>query len=480
MSKKRAIRRFVFLSIIVAIGIFLSVASFDIPFTNYRYNGFANAISLGLDLSGGLSVVYDTEAPAGTDMNNAIDATITRLQAVLYSEGYSEATVTRQGSGRIRIEVPDADDTDEIFSFLENPQTLYITEERASNSVTPKVWIDGSHVTNVYVSYNNENSQYGVVVNFNEEGKEAFRKLTTKVSSQNEEGKKAFSELTTKVSSKSEDKYIYVYLGSVSGEPWGTLTCNEAITGGSTFISGEGLNSYDSAKEYAFNIMSGTFNVKLTLFENSVISATLGKDALLYGIIAGAVALLLVMGIMWWRYGDFGLLADFALIIYLILMLFFLQAIPFVQLTLPGIAGIILSLGMAVDGNVIIFERIKEEYASGRKMHLAVKGGFKKAFWPIFDSNITTIITSIILYFLGTAAIKGFAITLLLGIVLSMFTTLVVTRFLVKSYLPINSTKPEKAKLYREADVIEIVEEEEVEKETQPTEIVVDGGESHE
>jgi len=101
MSKKRAIRRFVFLSIIVAIGIFLSVGSFDIPFTNYRYNGFANAISLGLDLSGGLSVVYDCEAPAGTDMNNAIDATITRLQAVLYSEGYSEATVTRQGSGRI-------------------------------------------------------------------------------------------------------------------------------------------------------------------------------------------------------------------------------------------------------------------------------------------------------------------------------------------------------------------------------------------
>ncbi len=462
MSKKRAIRRFVFLSIIVAIGIFLSVASFDIPFTNYRYNGFANAISLGLDLSGGLSVVYDTETPAGTDMNNAIDATITRLQAVLYSEGYSEATVTRQGSGRIRIEVPDADDTDEIFSFLENPQTLYMTEERASSTVTPKVWIDGSQVTNVYVSYNNENSQYGVVVNFNDEGK------------------KAFSELTTKVSSKSEDKYIYVYLGSVSGEPWGTLTCNEAITGGSTFISGEGLNSYDSAKEYAFNIMSGTFNVKLKLFENSVISATLGRDALLYGIIAGAVALLLVMGIMWWRYGDFGLLADFALVIYLILMLFFLQAIPFVQLTLPGIAGIILSLGMAVDGNVIIFERIKEEYASGRKMHLAVKGGFKKAFWPIFDSNITTIITSVILYILGTAAIKGFAITLLLGIVLSMFTTLVVTRFLVKSYLPINSTKPEKASLYREADVVEIVEEEETEKETQPAEIVVDGGKQHE
>ena len=223
--------------------------------------------------------------------------------------------------------------------------------------------------------------------------------------------------------------------------------------------------------------MSGTFNVKLSLIENSVISATLGRDALLYGIIAGAVALFLIMLIMWWRYGDFGLLADFALVIYVILMLFFLQAIPFVQLTLPGIAGIILSLGMAVDGNVIIFERIKEEYASGKKMHLAVKGGFKKAFWPIFDSNITTIITSIILYILGTAAIKGFAITLLLGILLSMFTTLVVTRFLVKSYLPLNTTKPTKARLYRDKDVVEIKEEEA--PADKPAEIVIEGGENN-
>ena len=132
---------------------------------------------------------------------------------------------------------------------------------------------------------------------------------------------------------------------------------------------------------------------------------------------------------------------------YVVLMLFFLQAIPFVQLTLPGIAGIILSIGMAVDGTVIIFERTREEYRSGKKIPLSVKTGFKRAFWPIFDSNITTILTAIVLYILGTASIQGFAITLLIGIVLSMFMNLVILRYLVKWYLPLNSVKAKKLHL---------------------------------
>ena len=457
MTKKRSIRRFVLLAIVVAIGIVLAVGGFRIPFTHYRYNGFANSISLGLDLSGGLAVVYDCETTGNGDLNNSIDATITRLQSVLYSEGYSEALVTKQGSSRIRIEVPGANENDDIFTFLENPQTLSMTLEKADGTNSPRVWVEGSDIRDVNAGYNNQDSQWMVLLDFNDAGRTKFADLTREAAN------------TTKT--------IYVYLGDVYGEPWGTLTCESEISGGSTQITGGGITSRDSAREYAFNIMSGTFNVKLSLIENSVISATLGRDALLYGIIAGAVALFLIMLIMWWRYGDFGLLADFALVIYVILMLFFLQAIPFVQLTLPGIAGIILSLGMAVDGNVIIFERIKEEYASGKKMHLAVKGGFKKAFWPIFDSNITTIITSIILYILGTAAIKGFAITLLLGILLSMFTTLVVTRFLVKSYLPLNTTKPTKARLYRDKDVVEIKEEEA--PADKPAEIVIEGGENN-
>ncbi len=447
MSKKRARFRFTWLSILVLIGLLLAVCPFNIPFTNYRYNGFANSISLGLDLSGGVAVVYDC-APAknseDSDISNAIDATCERLEQVLYNEGYSEAKVNRQGGSRIRIEVPNVTDSSEVFGFLEDPKTLYMTLEECTDPTNPpEVYIDGFDIDRVNVSMQEQDGSnvYGVSVKFTDEGATAFSTLT-------------------ELAANGEQK-IYIYLGDVNANNlFGAVTCESKINGGSTFISGESIDSYESAKEYAYNIMSGTFQVELTLIENSVISATLGKNALTYGIIAGVVAIAIVMIIMWLRYGDFGLLANFSLVIYTILMLFFLQAIPFVQLTLPGIAGIILSLGMAVDGNIIIFERIKEEYASGKKIHLAVKSGFKRAFWPIFDSNITTIITSIILYILGTASIKGFAITLLLGILLSMFTTLVVTRFLVKSYLPLNSTNAKKLRLYREKGVVEIKEEE--------------------
>lgn len=452
MSKKRARIRFVWLAIVVVIGLLLAVCPFNVPFTDSTYNSFAGNISLGLDLSGGVAVVYDC-TPAknsnNSDISQAIDATCERLEQVLYNEGYPEATVRKQGGNRIRIEVPNITDSSEVFSFLEDPKTLYMTlEECTDPSNPPEAFVDGFDIDSVNVSM--QENKYGVSVKFTSEGATKFADLTEQAAN-------------------SSDKKIHIYLGEINANNYfGAVTCESKITGGSTFISGDSMNDYDSAKQYAYNIMSGTFQVELELIENSVISATLGRNALTYGIIAGVVALVIIMLIMWLRYGDFGLLADFALVVYMILMLFFLQAIPFVQLTLPGIAGIILSLGMAVDGNVIIFERIREEYASGKKIPLAVKSGFKRAFWPIFDSNITTIFTSIILYILGTASIKGFAITLLLGIILSMFTSLVVTRFFVKSYLPLNSTNAKHLRLHREKGVVEIKEEEEVKGEAIP------------
>ena len=155
-------------------------------------------------------------------------------------------------------------------------------------------------------------------------------------------------------------------------------------------------------------------------------------------------------------YRDFGIIASFSLVFYLILMVFFLQAIPFVQLTLPGIAGIILSLGMAVDANVIIFERIKDEYRQGKRIQNCVQAGFKKALLAIVDSNVTTLIASVVLYILGTGAVKGFAVTLFLGIALSMLTSLLLTRLFVKWYLNINSTNPKRLNLKRGKDVNEL------------------------
>ena len=458
MTKKKARIGFIILGIFTIIGIILSVCSFNIPFTYSRYNGFANSISLGLDLSGGISAVYDCSLSddSGTgDLSSAIDATITRLEGILYGEGFSEATVTRQDSSKIRVEVPNLSDSEELFDLIGKPASLYISTNSSFDVKEPAGdYVSGKNIKDVYVSYNNENSNYGVVLNFDETGTSLFSKITEEASN--------------------GDKTLYINIGD--DEPL-QVTCEEKMTQGTTFVYGGSIQDYESAKEYAMMIMSGTFSANLEMVECTVVSATLGKNALLYGIIAGGVALLLVMAIMWWRYGHLGLLANFSLIIYMILMLFFLQAIPFIQLTLPGIAGIILSIGMAVDGNVIIFERIKEEYASGKKIPLAIKGGFSKAFWPIFDSNITTIITSIILYILGTASIKGFALTLLLGIILSMFSTLVMTRILVKWALPFNANKPNKLKLKRskkDKDVA-IIEEGGEDKNVPENEIVVEG-----
>ena len=444
--KKNSIMNFVAVAVLTAIGIVLSVCSFIIPFTSTTFNGFAGSISLGLDLAGGVSVVYDcslSETSNTSDLDAAIDATVARLESVIGGE-YSEAIITRQGNSEIRIEVPSVTNSDEIFSLIGDPTPLYMTMEEGVVD-DGDLYISGSDIENVFVSF--QDSNYGVVINFTDEGKEKFSNLTSTASSGSQK--------------------IYVYLGDPANPSWQTeLTCKKAITSGSTFISagdGETAWTYDDAEEYSLRIMSGTFNVTLDLKENSVISATLGTNALKYCLIGAAVGLVVILLILWLRYGDFGLLTFFALVIYIVLMIFFLQAISFVQLTLPGLAGIILSIGMAVDGAVIIFEKVREDYRSGKKIPMACKNGFKRAFWPIFDSNITTIFTSLILYILGTASIQGFAITLLIGIILSMFMNLVILRFFVKWYLPLNSVKakplhlPKQLKPVKEEPAVEVV-----------------------
>lgn len=424
-TKRNSILNFAAITIVTILGLVLSFCSFNVPFTNYTYNGFFNSISLGLDLAGGVSVVYDCSLAKDSntqDLGTAIDATVTRLSSVIGGE-YSEASITRQGNTKIRIEVPSVTDSEQIFELIGEPTPLYMTLDE---SATAEARILGTDIEEVFATYNSEEEKYGVTVNFTEEGKDKFTSLTSDAASGAQK--------------------IYIYLGDIDDSADLTLTCEEKISGGSTFISGS-FETYEDAQNYALQIMSGTFNVSLELVESSVISATLGAEALKLALIGGLVGLVLIMVLLWWRYGDFGLLASFALVMYIVLMLFFLQAISFVQLTLPGLAGIILSIGMAVDGTVIIFERFREEYRSGKKIPLSAKIGFKRAFWPIFDSNITAILTGIVLYILGTASIQGFAITLLIGIVLSMFMNLVILRFLVKWYLPLNSVKHKKLHL---------------------------------
>ena len=430
--KKRTITKFIVTSVLVVIGLVLSIFSFDIGI--YTYNGFAKSIKLGIDLEGGVLAVYNVK---NIDDNEAsfdsqVQATITRISSLLTSKGFSEATVVKQGNGlnatQIRVEVPDVEDPEEILNLIGEPASFEIKKE---NSETAEAVITGKHIKNVQAGRNPETNEYGVSVTFNDEGAILFKNLTSELSGSN--------------------GTLYMFIG---GEYYSQATVKETISGGSTFISG-GMNSYEEAQEYATKIMSGTFDVELTLHSNEYVSATLGKDALKLAIIGVVVGLLLIFIIMYVRYKDFGLIANFSLIIYSILMLFFLQAIPFVQLTLAGIAGIILSLGMAVDANIVIFERMRDEYSLGKKIPTAVQNGFKKGLVTILDSNITTLIACLVLYIFGTGTIQSFAITLALGILLSMFTSLVLTKVFCKWYLNLNSKNPKKLNFKREASLDE-------------------------
>lgn len=420
------------MAVLAVVGILLCVLSFPIPFTDYDYQGFAKSISLGLDLKGGMEAVYEAKTTKeGVSLDDAISGTIERLQELLTSEGYSEATVTTEGSSRIRVEVPDVSDPSEVLDLLGTPAKLAIRKEKDVNA---KAYITGDHIKNVESGYNKESGEWGVSIEFNAEGTKIFKELS-------EELHKA-------------KKPIYIYLGD-DEEPFSSPTFSSVIADGKTFISGS-MSTEQAAKKYALKIKSGTFDTELTLLSSSTVSATLGADALKYSVIAGFVGLILIFAFMIYVYRDFGIIASFSLVFYLILMVFFLQAIPFVQLTLPGIAGIILSLGMAVDANVIIFERIKDEYRQGKRIQNCVQAGFKKALLAIVDSNVTTLIASVVLYILGTGAVKGFAVTLFLGIALSMLTSLLLTRLFVKWYLNINSTNPKRLNLKRGKDVNEL------------------------
>ena len=430
MTKKRATKSIVFIILLLIVGILLAFCRFEIPFTNQTYNGFINSIKMGLDVSGGVTAVYDAKLAdenSDVDLDTAIQSTINRLESILADRGYTEATVTTQQGNRIRVEVPDVEDPQEVFDLIGNPAKLSFKTEEDPNAESR---ITGSDITSV--KYDFQNNEHGVAIDFNSEGSLKFSELTEEL-----------------VSSGGS---VYVYIGD---ELYTTLSVKEHITGGSTFISG-GMDTRAEAEEFALRIMSGTFSAELSLYESSIVSATLGMDAISTGLIAAIVGLVLIFIFMAVMYRTFGLMADIALMFYVILVLFFLQAIPLVQLTLPGIAGIILSLGMAVDANVIIFERIKDEYRHGKRIPASVKGGFKRSTTAILDSNITTLMVCIVLYILGTGAIKGFAITLFIGIVVSMFTAIFVTRWLINICLAFNSSKEEYYNLYREEGVNEV------------------------
>lgn len=360
--------------------------------------GSAQNIDLGLDLAGGVSITYEIQAENPTDTE--IKDTVYKLQKRV--EGYStEAEVYREGEKRINVEIPGVTNANEILEALGKPGSLSFQTEDGTEVVT------GSNVKTAEPAQTEENGITSYVVNlsFDKDGTEKFADATT-----NNVGKRI--------------QIIY------DGETISAPTVNEAITGGECTISG--MESYEAANELATTIRIGSLPLELKEMRSNVVGAKLGQDAIRTSLTAAAIGLALICVFMLFAYRIPGLCACIALIDYVILTLLALNGFN-ATLTLPGIAGILLSIGMAVDANVIIFTRIKEELTAGRSVQNAIKTGFSKAFSAIIDGNITTLIAAIVLWVKGSGTVKGFAQTLGIGILLSLFTALVLTRLLLWS-----------------------------------------------
>lgn len=414
VKKKSTITKLVLIGIVMVIGAIFAFVPMRFGLTVYDPFLSKESISLGLDLQGGVYAVYQATNTDTSNLDAKMDGTRASLESLLASKGYTEATVVREGTDRIRVEVPDVDDPSGILKVIGEPTTVRFVLESTNETI-----ITGDNVVNAEAGYDSRNG-YVVSLEFDAEGRRKFAEVTANNSGQ----------------------YICIYLGD-STSYIQRAQINEVIPDGRAIISGN--FTQESATELAGQIMSGTFDVALELKESQTISPTLGENAMKYGLIAGIVGFVLVVAFLCVIYRMLGVAASVALILYVIIYLFFLAVLPWVQLTLPGIAGILLSIGMAVDANVIIFERIKDEYRGGKSIMAAYHAGFKKALFAILDSNVTTVIACVLLMLLGTGSISGFALTLLVGVLVSLFSALVISRFIVKYFINLNSYN---AKLY--------------------------------
>lgn len=355
-------------------------------------------IKLGLDLAGGVSITYQAveENPSSEEMSDTIYKLQQRVQN--YS---TEAEVYQEGSNRINIDIPGVSDANAILEELGKPGSLIFVDESGNTILT------GDQVASAKAAIQEKNGQKSYVVS-----------LTF-----TEEGAKTFADATAKNIGK---RIGIIYDGSMVSYP----TVNSAITGGECYI--DGMQDYDEAENLAATIRIGSLSLELEELRSNVVGAKLGQEAIATSLKAGAIGFGIVAVFMIAVYLVPGLASVLALCLYVALELVLLSAFE-VTLTLPGIAGIILSIGMAVDANVIIFTRIKEEIGVGKTVKSAIKTGFSKALSAIIDGNVTTLIAAVVLFWRGSGTVKGFASTLALGIVLSMFTALFVTKAILSA-----------------------------------------------
>lgn len=377
---------------------------------NGKGYGSTYDIDLGLDLAGGVSITYQIKEDNFTSQD--VEDTIYKLQKRV--EGKStESQVYKEGDNRITVEIPGVTDANEILKELGTPGSLEFLDSTGysafsqGNDYTPLLTGSDVKAAQAYTDTNSsEDTPYGVQLTFTDDGATKFYDAT---------------------SANIGNRIYIVYDGEVVSAP----NVKTAISGGTATITG--MESFDEADNLATYIRVGSIPLTLEEVSSNIVGAQLGHAAIKSSLVAAAIGLALLCLFMIVMFRIPGLVATLSLIIYTSLVLF-LVSVYDLTLTLPGIAGIILGIGMAVDANCIIFARIREEIGTGKSVRTAIDAGFAKAFSAIIDGNVTTLIAAGVLYFIGSGTVKGFAQTLALGIVVSMFTALVITKNILKSF----------------------------------------------
>ncbi len=382
-----------------------------------------DTLKYGLDINGGVYVVMEAQTDeTGDELKELMEQTRAVLDNRVNQMGVAEASVTIEGTNRIRVEMPGVEDADEAIQAIGKTAQLYFI--LADGSVV----LDGSHVKDAQVA--TDGSYYKILLEFDSEGASLFEEGTRKAYNQ---------EVTPTIDGLSANEIAIVLDDEIVVNP----RVQSVISGGSCEMTGN--YSKEEATMTAALIRGGALPVELVEVQSSVQAATVGADALDKSIVAGAIGLAIVFFIMIIFYGMLGFIADIALLLYVIMFLWSMVAFN-VVLTLPGIAALILSIGMAVDANVIIFARIKEEICAGKSIRVAVDAGFKNALSTVLDAQITTLIAAVVLYEVGTTSVKGFALTLMIGIIISIFTAVVITQLFIS--LLANSEKFAKNKYF--------------------------------
>lgn len=413
--KTKKVILFVLIVIIVSLAVFTSIKGVDTE--RLKVENMKDSIDLGLDLAGGVYVTLEAQTDLqGAELQKTMDQAVMVINKRIDGLGVAEPNIVKEGNKRIGIELAGVDNPQDAIDVIGKTAQLQFIDPDG------EVVLSGKNVKISEARY--QKTEMGetpvVALEFDKEGSKIFADATKRLAS--------------------ERGIIYIVL---DGEVISAPTVEDSITDGKGIISG--TFTIEEASNLANLIRAGALPVEMKTLQSRSIGPTLGLTAYDKSIKAGGIAILIIFLFMLIFYKIPGLVANIALAIYTLIVLYSMKFLG-VKLTLPGIAGLILSIGMAVDANVLIFERIKEEIRNGKSIRASIDHGFKRALTSVLDSNITTLIAGLVLYYFGIGPIKGFGVTLILGIIASMITSIFITKYLLR--LTVDMTNSNNTKLY--------------------------------